>query len=138
MTPNVPPIVRRTSTPSCSEDRSDCIVELSEWADQYLAELEKQSEARAAQVESLLTVGDYEAIREWLDHWLAEDSSIHSLLNRYREARSRFREARQGHRRRQHYGEVIDRITGKASTKSLTGSGADFHDNPDQVKNWQE
>jgi hypothetical protein len=100
--------------------------------------LEKQSEARAAQVESLLTVGDYEAIREWLDHWLAEDSSIHSLLNRYREARSRFREARQGHRRRQHYGEVIDRITGKASTKSLTGSGADFHDNPDQVKNWQE
>ena len=138
MTPNVPPIVRRTSTPSCSEDRSDCIVELSEWADQYLAELEKQSEARAAQVESLLTVGDYEAIREWLDHWLAEDSSIHSLLNRYREARSRFREARQDHRRRQHYGEVIDRITGKASTKSLTGSGADFHDNPDQVKNWQE
>jgi hypothetical protein len=100
--------------------------------------LEKQSEARAAQVESLLTVGDYEAIREWLDHWLAEDSSIHSLLNRYREARSRFREARQGHRRRQLYGEVIDRITGKASTKSLTGSGADLHSKTDQVNNWQE
>lgn len=138
MTPNVPPIVRRTSTPSCSEDRSDCIAELSEWADQYLAELEKQSDARAAQVESLLTAGDYEAIREWLAQWLAEDSSIHSLLNRYREARSRFRKARQRHRRRQLYGEVIDRITGKASTKSLTGSGADLHSKTDQVNNWQE
>jgi len=34
--------------------------------------------------------------------------------------------------------EVIDRITGKASTKSLTGSGADLHSKTDQVNNWQE
>ncbi|HEY9602592.1 MAG TPA: hypothetical protein V6C85_13335 [Allocoleopsis sp.] len=32
-------------------------------------------------------------------------------------------------RQRQHqlYGSVLDRITGKASTKSLTGSGADLY-----------
>jgi hypothetical protein len=122
--PNVPPIEIQTKTPSCSEDRRDCIQELSDWADQYRGELEKQSSARAAQIESLLTAGDYEAIREWIDQWLAEDSSRSSLLNRYREVRSQFREARQRQRQRQLYGSVIDRITGKASTDSLTGSGA--------------
>ncbi len=115
--PNVPPIVRQTKTPSCSEDRRDCIAKLSDWVDQYRAELEKQSSARAAQVESLLTAGDYEAIREWLSQWLAEDSSRDSLLNRYREARSQFREERQRQRQQQLYGSVINRITDRGARR---------------------
>ncbi len=114
--PNVPPEIR-TETPSCSEDRRDCIAELSDWADQYRSEVEKQSSARAAQVESLLTAGDYEAIREWIDQWQAEDSSRNSLLNRYREARSQFREERQRQRQQQLYGSVIDRITGRGTRR---------------------
>ena len=115
--PNVPPIVRQTKTPSCSEDRRDCMTELSEWADQYRAEIEKQSSARAAQVESLLTAGDYEAIREWINQWEEEDSSRNSLLNRYREARSQFREERQRQRQKQLIGSVIDKITGRGTRR---------------------
>lgn len=55
------------------------MTELSDWADQYRGELEKQSSTRAAQVESLLSAGDYEAIREWLDQWKAEDNARNSL-----------------------------------------------------------
>jgi hypothetical protein len=99
------------------------MTELSEWADQYRAELEKQSSARAAQIESLLTAGDYEAIREWIDQWLAEDSSRNSLLNRYRKARSQLRQERQRLRQQQLYGSVIDKITGKANAEDLTGPG---------------
>lgn len=77
--PNVPPIEIQTKTPSCEEDRRDGIAELSEWADQYRNEIEKQSSARAAQVESLLFSGDYEAIREWLSEWESEDKSPDSL-----------------------------------------------------------
>ncbi len=51
------------------------MTQLSDWASQYRSDLEKQSSARAAQVESLLTVGDYEAIREWLDQWEQEDKA---------------------------------------------------------------
>jgi hypothetical protein len=79
--------------------------------------LEKQSSARAAQVESLLTAGDFDAIREWLSQWLAEDSSKDSLLNRYREARSQFREERQRQRQQQLYGSVIDKITGRGTRR---------------------
>ncbi len=115
--PNVPPIVRQTKAPSCSEDRRDCLTELSDWVDQYRGELEKQSSARAAQVESLLTAGDFDAIREWIDQWESEDSSRNSLLNRYREARSQFREERQRQRQKQLYGEVIDKITGRGTRR---------------------
>ncbi len=115
--PNVPPIVRQTKTPNCSEDRRDCLTELSDWVDQYRGELEKQSDARAAQVESLLTAGDFDAIREWVDQWLAEDSSRNSLLNRYREARSQFREERQRQRQQQLYGSVINRITDRGTRR---------------------
>ncbi len=125
--PNVPPIVRQTKTPSCEEDRLHCVQELSDWADQYRDELEKQSSARAAQVESLLTTGDYEAIREWLCEWEAEDKAPDSQRNRYCQARSELRQERYRQRQRQLYGSVLDKITGKASTKSLTGSGADLH-----------
>ena len=110
------------------------MTQLSDWADQYRAELEKQSSARACEIESLLNAGDYEAIREWIDQWLAEDSSRSSLLNRYREVRSQFRQASQRQRQRQLYGSVLDKITGKASTKSLTRSGADLNSQIDRFQ----
>ncbi len=125
--PNVPPIVRQTKTPSCEENRRDCMTELSEWADQYRAEIEKQSSARAAQIESLLIAGDFDAIREWLDQWQSEDKEPGSLRSRYREARQELRQERYRQRQQQLYGSVLDRITGKASTKSLTRSGADLY-----------
>ncbi len=93
------------------------MTELSDWVDQYRAEIEKQSSARAVQVESLLTAGDYEAICEWLSQWQSEDSSKNSLLNRYREARSQFREERQRQRQKQLYGSVIDKITGRGARR---------------------
>lgn len=101
------------------------MTQLLDWADQYRGELEKQSSARAAQVESLLITGDYESIREWLDQWEAEDKAPDSLCNRYREVRSELRKERYRQRQQQLYGSVLDRITGKASTKSLSRSGAD-------------
>lgn len=131
--PNVPPIVRQTKTPSCEEDRRDCMTELSEWADQYRAEIEKRSSARAAQVESLLTAGDYEAIREWLSEWEAEDKAPDSLRNRYCQARSQLRKERYRQRQRQLYGSVLDKITG-VSTKDLTRPGADLHSQIDRFQ----
>jgi hypothetical protein len=68
--------------------------QISEWASQYQSELEKQSSARASQVESLLFAGDYEAIREWLDEWEQEDKNPDSLRSRYREVRSQLRQER--------------------------------------------
>ena len=100
------------------------MTQLLQWADQYRSELEKQSSARASQVESLLIAGDYEAIREWLDEWEAEDKNPDSPRQQYRKVRSELRKERYRQRTQQLYGEVIDRITGKASTDSLTGSGA--------------
>lgn len=89
------------------------MIQLQEWADQYRAELEKQSSARASQIESLLTAGDYEAIREWLCEWEAEDKAPDSLQQRYREARSELRKERCRQRQHQLYGSVINKITGK-------------------------
>ncbi len=99
------------------------MTQLSDQADQLRAELEKQSSARAAQVESLLTAGDYKAIREWLDQWESEDKEPGSLCQRYRSVRSELRKERYRQRQQQLYGSVIDKITGKATTKSLSGSG---------------
>jgi hypothetical protein len=113
--PNVPPIVRRTETPSCEEDRLHCVQELSDWADQYHSELEKQSSARAAQVESLLIAGDYEAIREWLTQWEEEDKVSGSLRSRYRETRRELRQERYRQRQHQLYGSVLDKITGRGT-----------------------
>jgi exonuclease III len=64
-----------------------------DWAEQYRSELEKQSSARAAQIESLLFAGDYEAIREWLDQWEQEDKDPDSLRQQYRKVRSQLRKA---------------------------------------------
>jgi hypothetical protein len=104
------------------------VTQLSERASQYRSELEKQSSARAAQVESLLTAGDYEAIREWLDQWEAEDNARNSLYQKYRSVRQELREERYRQRQQRLYGSVIDKITGKAkaSTKDLTRPGADY------------
>ncbi len=91
------------------------MTQLQEWADQYQSELEKQSSARASQLESLLFAGDYEAIRELIDEWEEEDKKPDSLRLRYRSVRSELRKER--HRQHQHqlYGSVIDKITGKGT-----------------------
>lgn len=102
------------------------MTQLQEWASQFCAELEKQSSARAAQVESLLISGDFDAIREWLDQWESEDKAPDSLRSSYREVRSELRKERHRQHQRQLYGSVVDKITnGKASTKDLTRPGAD-------------
>lgn len=101
------------------------LTELSDWADQYRAELEKQSSARAAQVESLLMAGDYPAIAEWLQQWQAEDKDPESIYQRYRNARSSLRKERYRQRSQQLYGSVIDRITDKASAEELHSPSAD-------------
>lgn len=117
MNPNLPPIVRQTKTPNCEEDKLHCVQELSDWVEQYRSELEKECSARAAQIESLLIAGDYEAIREWLTQWEEEDKVSGSLRSRYREARSELRQGRYRQRQRQLYGSVIDKITGKGARR---------------------
>jgi hypothetical protein len=84
---------------------------LSDWADQYRSEIEKQASARAAQIESLLTNGDYEAIHDWLRQWEEEDKDPNSLRQRYRSARLQLRKERYRQRQQQLYGSVIDKIT---------------------------
>jgi hypothetical protein len=101
------------------------MTQLQEWACQYQSELEKQSSARASQLESLLFAGDFDAIREWLDEWEEEDKNSDSLRQQYRSVRSELRKERHRQHQRQLYGSVIDRITGRVSTDSLTSSGAD-------------
>ena len=91
------------------------MTQLQDWAEQYRSELEKQSSARAAQIESLLTAGDYEAIREWLDQWEQEDKDPDSLRQQYRSVRSQLRKERHRQHQRQLYGSTIVRITGKGT-----------------------
>jgi hypothetical protein len=118
--PNLPPV--QVQAPSCEEDRRDCI---SEWAEQYRAELEKQSSARAAQIESLLNAGDYEAIREWLKEWESEDKASDSVRSLYREARSQLRKQRYRQRQQKLYGSIINKITSHASADELDTPSAD-------------
>ena len=66
----------------------------SEWVEQYRGELEKQCSARAAQVESLLFAGDFEAIIDWLNQWQQEDERHNSPRNGYRRAVSEYRQVR--------------------------------------------
>ncbi len=61
--------------------------DLTEWADQLRAELERQSSARAAQLESLLNAGDYLAIQEFCNEWHSDDSQPNSLWQRYQQTR---------------------------------------------------
>jgi hypothetical protein len=101
------------------------MIQLQEWACQYQAELEKQSSARAAQLESLLTAGDFDAIREWVDEWQQEDKDPDSLFQRYRSVRSELRQERYRQRQHQLYGSVIDRITGRPSADELDTRSAE-------------
>jgi hypothetical protein len=61
--------------------------QLTEWADQLRSELERQSSARAAQIESLLNAGDYLAIQDFLNEWQSDDSQPDSLWQRYQQTR---------------------------------------------------
>lgn len=94
------------------------MTQLSEWAAQYRAEIEKLASARAAQLESLLIAGDYQAIREWLDQWEAEDGELDSLRVRYRQTVEKLRLSRQR------------QINGEASAKDLAGPSADPFSQP--------
>ena len=91
------------------------MTQLQDWAEQYRSELEKQSSARASQLESLLFVGDYEAIREWLEQWQQEDEAPDSLRYQYRKVRSELRTERYRQRTHQLYGSIVDKITGKGT-----------------------
>jgi hypothetical protein len=116
-------------TANCTEycGGFDLMSQIQDWAEQYRTELEKQSSARAAQVESLLIAGDFDAIGEWLAQWESEDKAPDSLSSRYRQARCELRKERYRERQRQLYGSVVEKITGgKASAKTLDGSGADL------------
>ena len=86
-----------------------------EWAEQYRSELEKQSSARASQLESLLFAGDYEAIREWIDEWEQEDKKPDSIRQQYRSVRSELLKERYRQHQHQLYGSMLDRITGKGT-----------------------
>lgn len=88
------------------------MTQLQDWASQFCAELEKQSSARAAQVESLLFCGDYQAIREWLAQWEAEDAEPESLRVKYRQTIEKLRRLRQS------------QINEEASADSLRRSSA--------------
>jgi exonuclease III len=88
------------------------MTQLQDWASQFCAELEKQSSARAAQVESLLFCGDYQAIREWLEQWEAEDAEPESLRASYRQTVEKLRRLRQR------------QINGEASADVLGGTTA--------------
>jgi hypothetical protein len=58
---------------------------LADWADQYKAELKKQSADRAAQLEGLIFASDFDAIIDWLNQWQQEDSVPNSLAQKYQQ-----------------------------------------------------
>ena len=63
------------------------MTQLSDWVDQYRAELEKEVSNRAALIEGLLLAGDYQACRDWLDQWQEEDNSEESPAYKYNQAK---------------------------------------------------
>lgn len=63
-----------------------------EWADQYQSEINKQASQRAAQIESLLISGDFNAIREWLDMWEEEDKDPDSLRQKYQVSYAKYKQ----------------------------------------------
>jgi hypothetical protein len=67
------------------------VTQLSDWCDQYRAELEKNASERAAIIEGLLLVGDYQACRDWLDQWQEEDNSEESPAYKYNQAKTLLR-----------------------------------------------
>jgi fructose-bisphosphate aldolase class 1 len=95
----------------------------SEWVEQYRGELEKQCSARAAQVESLLFVGDFEAIIDWLNQWQQEDERPNSLRKCYRRAVSESRQAAWKARMKS-YGKTLNKLM-RASADELETPSAD-------------
>ncbi len=87
------------------------MTELSDWVDQLSAELQKQTFARAAQVESLLRTGDYAAIRELIDEWEVRDATGGSLRKRYQSAVKELG----AEKRRFRYGQIFERLKSRAS-----------------------
>jgi exonuclease III len=88
------------------------MTQLEDWLDQYRAELEKNASQRAATIEGLLLVGDYQACRDWLDQWQEEDNSEESPAYKYNQAKTLLRLSRC--------------CNSKANTEDLGGPGADL------------
>ncbi|MCA1994749.1 MAG: hypothetical protein LDL41_22280 [Coleofasciculus sp. S288] len=68
---------------------------LSEWADQYRAEVEKLVANRAAQIEELLLIPDYDSAVDWIKQWKEEDSEPDSVVQKYRQTLEKLRLAQQ-------------------------------------------
>ncbi len=58
---------------------------LSNWCDQYRAELEKIAAARAAQLEELLIALNHDAAIDWLKQWQDDDAQPDSVAYKYRQ-----------------------------------------------------
>ncbi|HAJ63939.1 MAG TPA: hypothetical protein DCP31_35775 [Cyanobacteria bacterium UBA8543] len=92
--PPTPAEIQLVADPGCQGDRRDRIQEPEDWVDQYCIEFEKECSARAAQVESLLFAGDFDAIIDWIKQWQQEDRGYNSQSSRYRRALSEYRQIR--------------------------------------------
>jgi hypothetical protein len=68
---------------------------LSEWADQYRAEVEKLVANRVAKVEELLLVPDYDSAVDWIQQWKEEDSEPDSVVQKYLQTLEKLRLAQQ-------------------------------------------
>jgi hypothetical protein len=85
---------------------------LADWADQYKAELSKQSADRAALLEGLIFASDFDAIIDWLNQWQQEDSAKDSLAQKYRQTLTLLQLSRQC------------QPSGEACAADLAGPGA--------------
>lgn len=65
-----------------------------DWADQYLHELQTQSEWRSNMLQGLIAAQDYEACREFIDEWEQDDKHPNSLAQKYNRAAGRLRQLR--------------------------------------------
>jgi hypothetical protein len=59
---------------------------LSDWCDQYKAELEKIASARAAHIEELLIALNHDAAIDWLKQWKQDDAQPDSVAYQYQQA----------------------------------------------------
>lgn len=84
--------------------------EQSEWMEQLSAELQKQASERVAKLESLILVGDFDAMLDWVREWEIEDQAKDSLFQRYRQARKQFRLER-ANQRMASYAQTLRKIT---------------------------
>lgn len=92
------------------------MTQLSDWVDQYRAELEKNASSRAATIEGLLLAGDYQACHDWLEQWQEEDNSEESPAYKYNQAKKLLRLSRC--------------CRGKTSADEMKAPSAGFVQNP--------